>query len=314
MHSLLPQITDRHQYKELFPQNSVWEPAIKHLVVQHQLKGPIHRGNLGSHILYQVGDSWVKLMAPIFVDEMVYEISGLQSVSGKLSVSTPNIIAQGQLDGWPYVILSHVEGQPIRYVWPQLDQNNKLILCQQMAKVTKEISQCPYSLTIKNRFYWNAFIQKQYEFCMEQQKQKLLPNDWLQNVENFLSHFSITEFKTDHPVFLHADLTFDHFLISTTDDPKICGIIDMADCQVGHPEYDLIAVCAFLLKGQTELLQKYLTSYGFTQSELNTKLSEKLLAWCLLNRYYSFITYFKTELETVSAGDFKELAKIVFPL
>jgi hypothetical protein len=49
-------------------------------------------------------------------------------------------------------------------------------------------------------------------------------------------------------------------------------------------------------------------------AQLNSRYSEKLLAWSILHRYFSIIGYFQNELNACVPGDFKSLAHMVFPL
>lgn len=253
-------------------------------------------------------------MAPLFAKDMAFELSGLRAVSGQLSVQSPEILGEGTLEGWPYVILSHIEGDPIRDVWPKLGHQHKLKLAEQIAYITREISQCKADDVIANRFIWNEFIKQQYDSWEDQQKKKGLPEEWLKHLGGFLGSFDISDFQTDSQVFLHADLTWDHFLVTQDAEPRISGIIDMADSQVGHFEYELVAPTVFIFKGSQPLLEQYLSRCGYTPTQLNPRFSEKLLTWSILHRYFSMISYFQSELSTCVPGDFKALAQKVFPL
>jgi len=314
LNSILPKIKDRDHYRDIFKENHHWERAIHFLKDKYLLNGKVVRGELGSHIVYRVGNSWIKLMAPIFAKDMPFEISGLKSVENRLGVSTPHIIAEGTLDDWAYVILSHIEGQAIRHVWSALSEEYKQDLTDQMAKIVVQISQCPVDEIVANRFQWNQFIETQYNELEIHQRRKGLPESWLRLAPEFLKKFPMDEFQTNKTVFLHADLTYDHFLVSAGDPPKITGVIDMADCQIGHFEYELVAPCIFIFKGQPQLLRRFLVGCGYSESSLNQNFSEKLLAWALLHRYFSFISYFQHEMDEIQAGGFSSLASKVFPL
>ncbi len=314
MNTFLPQIRDRNHYEELFKESSHWARAVAFVAEKHQLKGEIRRGVFGSHVVYRVGDCWLKLMAPLFAGEMAYELSGLRAVEEKLTVETPNILATGELEGWPYLITNHIEGEPIRNVWPKYDLNQKLKLAEQIARITLEISSCEADEILRNRFVWNEFIQKQYDTCEEIQKEKGLPAEWLPHLPSYLRRFNISEFQTTKPVLLHADLHYEHFLVVGGDTPKISGIIDMADSQVGHFEYELVAPTAFIFNGNQALLRSYLSSCGVNQRDLNQRYSEKLLGWALLHRYCRLNNYFKKDFEACKPGDFPALAQKIFPL
>lgn len=314
MKTLLPRIAERNQYRELFKLESPWVSAIEFLIHKHQLVGPVKRGALGSHIVYRVGDSWIKMMAPLFAKDMTFETSGLKTIEGRLSVRSPQILAEGVLEGWPYVVLDDIDGEPLRSVWSKLHQAQKENLAGQVAKIIKEIRQCEADDVIKSRFLWDDFIQQQYEQCEDQQRKKGLSNMWLKDVGRFLRRFDISEFRTHQLVFLHADLTYDHFLMTQAPEPNIIGIIDMADCQVGHFEYELVAPCVFLFKGNQSLLRHFLIQSGYKPKHLDQRFSEKLLAWSILHRYFSMISYFQDEMNQCQPGDFSALASKVFPL
>jgi hygromycin-B 7''-O-kinase len=311
---LLPEVKDQANFEMLFKQNDVWKPAISYLSKLHGLKGEIQRGVLGSHVVYRVGDRWIKLMAPIYRKDMPFEISGLKAVYGNLSVPTPEILVEGDLDGWAYVVLSHIEGDAIRNVWPAISADQRVQLTRHMAQILLEIRACKPDSTIKGRFDWNSFINEQYSKCEILQKRKKVPDSWFKTVANFLGKFSVSEFECDSPVFIHADLTYDHFLVTLEPEVKISGIIDMADCQVGHFEYELATPSTFILKDQRELLRNFFLGCGYCPSVLNHKFSEKLMAWALLHRYFNMASFLKDEMNKVTPGDFESLAQLVYPL
>lgn len=312
--SLLPLVRDRAHYSELFKENHHWLPAVHFILKKHGLTGVPERGVLGSHIVYRVGNCWIKLMAPLFAKDMAFEISGLKVVEGQLSVPAPKILAEGVLEEWHYVIIRHIEGKPIRDTWKSYSTEGKVKLAGQMAQIVKEISRCSADRIIQERFRWNEFIADQYTNFDVQQRKKSLPDGWLEKLGPFMRSFDLSEFQVANPVFLHADLTFDHFLVAADGTPEVTGVIDMADCQVGHFEYELVAPCSFIFKSEPLALREFLIGCGFKASMLNPRFSEKLLVWSVLHRYFSLVTWFKNEMAQVPEGDFSKLASRVYPL
>lgn len=308
---LLPEIQNRKHYSELFRDDKNWDLAIRYLVKLHGLEGSISRGTLGSHVVYRVGSIWMKLMAPLFAGDMKFEISGLRVVQNKLSVPTPHILFEGELEGWKYVLLSHVEGQPIRNIWSAQSDDQKLKLSIQMAQIVQQLRGVPADAVIQNRYHWNEFIKSQYENMESIQASKDLEEPWLKNVKAFISEYDLSEFQTSNPVFLHADLTSDHFLVT---EDKVSGVIDFADCQVGHPDYELLAPAGFIFKGQKTWLRHFLMNCGFESHKLDASFSHKLMAWTLLHRYCAIHTHFKNEMLASEQGNFKDLAEKVYPL
>lgn len=307
MNPLLPIIRDPDHYKDLFKNNSLWDPAIHYLVKQHGLTGEPERASLGSHIVYRVGNSWIKMMAPGFGKDMIYEVEGLKIVQDQLSVATPRVLAEGVLENWPYIILSHLEGESIRSVWPGFSPEQKKNLTSQIARISIEISKCQPSPIIEKRFEWNLFIQQQFQNIEVNQAKKGLPEPWLKNVKNFLGQFDIADFQSAKPQFVHADLTFDHFLVSGKDNPQITGVIDMADCQVGRFEYEVIAPCTFVFKNDPERIQQYLS-----ECQMQHLTPRQLMAWSLMHRFFGMYGFYKSEMDSIPDGDFEILAHLMF--
>jgi hygromycin-B 7''-O-kinase len=311
---LLPIIENREQYSKIFRDNSHWEPAITWIAQKHNLGGDIKRSANGSHIVYRVGNVWIKLMAPLFAGDMVFEVGGLKTVEDKLSVETPEILAEGEIEDWKYLLLSHVEGEALKTAWADFNFDQKTNLTLQMAKIIKELNSCSAEKNVQNRFQWNDFITEQYNNVELIQKNKELPEPWLSQVQAFVHETDLSFFLTDNPIFLHADLTHEHFLVSKGESPQITAIIDFADCQMGKFEYELLAPICFIFKGQNKLLRHFLVNCGYDESLLNAKFSQKLLAWTLLHRYCVIKHHFKTEMELCDPGDFKQLASRLYPL
>lgn len=315
MSKLLPEIQTGAEFSELFQQDLIWRPALEHLVKELNLQGPIRRANRGSHIVYRIGDQWLKLMAPIYSKDMAYELEGLKSTQGRLSVKTPEIRHIGELESWPYVVMSDVPGVRIGDVYSELNQQNQISLATEIARITTEISEIRPSAEIKQRADWNVFIQQQYMNVYEHHKARKMEEPWLAGLKEFISKFDVKDFMTSRPKFLHSDLTFDHFLLSQTNGQyKVSAVIDFADCRCGHPEYEMPASAIFIFKGNAPALTAYVQTMNLESLAGSPSISEKLMAWTLLHQFSNLAAYFDKEMKMIQPGNFSELSKLVFPV
>ena len=142
-------------------------------------------------------------------------------------------------------------------------------------------------------------------------KRQGLDDSQLEKLPEFLTQFKAEEFLPHKEVFLHSDLTYDHFLVHQS---EISAVIDFADCRVGHPEYDIPASAVFIFKGEYGPLKEYLLALGYKDSELNQRFSEKLMAWTCLHYFSDLNKYFGVEMKALAKADFSVLASKVFPL
>lgn len=309
----MPLVPSAEEYQKLFSQDSIWEPGIRAIADRHGLKGDLVRGTRGSHIVYRVGSVWIKMMAPLFAHDMAFEIQGLQAAQGRLSVSIPEILFQGEFESWKYLVTSEVSGQRIGNIWPSLSLVQKVSLAETIGNITMELQQCDMTAGVRLRGDWNQFIDARWAGLIKYHSEKKLSEPWMKGLATFMSDFSVSEFKTQEPVFLHSDLTADHFLVEKLGAfPVVTGVIDFADCCIGHPEYDLPASAVFIFQQEAEALKAYVESLGFFDMS-----SEKLMAWTILHKYSNLASYFHKEIEKMSPeemGDFYLLAEKVFPI
>jgi hygromycin-B 7''-O-kinase len=338
---LLPEIKTAEEYRSYFSNDKIWEPVVRAIQKRHGLSGEFQRSTRGSHIVYRLGDQWLKIMTPIFAGDMAFEVAGLRSVEGKLSVKTPALLAEGEIEGWSYILCSHVPGKRIGDVWKELGPSQKINLSRSLARITLELQSCPVLPEVLARGDWNAFIQEQWVNLETHHHSKKMDPLWLRGLLKFRDQFQIQDFLTASPVFLHADLTYDHFLV---EEDQVSAVIDFADCRSGRGEYDLPATLAFIFKGEREALSAYLSELGRLWPELgelksqgpglrapgsspaklgepglagDSKLSERLMMWTLLHKYSDLRNYFAIEMNAVpesSKGDFATLSKLVYPI
>jgi hygromycin-B 7''-O-kinase len=247
---------------------------------------------------------------------MIYEVAGLETLSHRLSVMTPQILAKGNIEGWPYLVISHIEGDRIGNIWSELGVDEKLKLSSEMAGITLEIQSCKPNLAIVARNSWPDFITYQWKNLINHHQLRNLDAKWLSKLSDFKNEFILNDFTNKKDVFLHSDLTADHFLVKkdATGNFKISGIIDLADCRVGNPEYDIPATAAYILKNHPQALKSYLQRFGFKNSELNSSLSQKLLLWTCLHQYSHLEKLFGEEMRDLDSGDYKSLAEKIYPL
>src|SRR5688572_4279488 len=117
----LPTIETLDQYRACYRQVEVWLPAISAICQRHQLPAPRAEGfRSGSDIVFLVDEQVVKLSSPLFRAQFLAERAALPRVYGRLSAPTPELLAEGELEGWPYFILRRVPGLHLEDVWPKL--------------------------------------------------------------------------------------------------------------------------------------------------------------------------------------------------
>ena len=94
----------------------------------------------GTNVIFSYGPSRViKLFQPLLKGQFESERLVLKNLQSKLSVPTPVPEFQGEFDGWPYLIMSKVEGETLESIWVDLEFENKVTLMREIGLLIREV-------------------------------------------------------------------------------------------------------------------------------------------------------------------------------
>ena len=197
----------------------------------------------------------------------------MESVVG---LPAPAMLAHGKIDGWPYLLQSRAAGVPAQSVWRELPLRVRRGLVGEMGALLRRLHD--HSLPEGLDADWDSFLRARVEGAEEHHSAQ---EPWSSWIRSRLQVFVEPPFPH---VFLHADLTEDHFLLTRREDGSwsITGIIDFGDARIGHPFYDFTAVLADYTLGVPELSYQLLEGYGL---ESTPEVEEGLLSFCLLHEF-----------------------------
>lgn len=259
--------------------------AITH---KHQLpEAPLTLFSDGTNIVFSYGDNKViKIFPPFHQNQFESERLVLKRLDGKLSVKTPTLEREGEIFGWPYLIMSKLEGTNLETLWETMSHNNKIVILRELGELIREVHALPTDGLESIDCHWPQFLEKQIANCVEQHRTKGLPEALLQQLPAYLDSIKEALPKIKKSVILTGEYTPMNFLVTQANGIwHISGLIDFGDAMLGLPEYDLLGPGAFLIQGDKQLLREFLTSYGYLPNEMTGMLSQQLMALMLLHQY-----------------------------
>ncbi len=313
--STLTSINSFEELEVLKQDTKLFENVIRKILAQHNL--PFNALTLfseGSNIVFSCDNKLViKLFPPFHKDQFASERLILKALEGKLSVKTPVLKFEGELAGWPYIIMTQLEGTLLETLWHNLDQNNKLVIMQELGSLIREVHSLPTQGLEAIDCHWKQFIENQIMGCIENHKVKNLSKSLLQQVPSYIDVMKESLLSIEEPVILTGEYTPMNFLVTNIDGIwHIAGLIDFGDAMLGHYKYDLLGPGAFLIQGDTELLKTFLRAYGFLPSELNEELSQQLTALMLLHKYSNLDVQVRIADWKNKVTSLKELERLVW--
>ncbi len=267
---------------------AAWAEVMRSIATRHDLDAsvlaPCARG---SDVVYRLGrTAVVKLTAPRWAGQIHTEASFLRAVASKLSVTTPEALATGDFDGWPYVITSYVQGEHLADVWPGLSRAARRRIAEQLGAVMAELHQVPAPELEQPE--WPKFVRAQRDGVVAYQRRRGTPEPWLSAMQAFLEQLPTLYADPAESVSLHTELLDAHVFVDSADDScNVSGLIDFADGMRGHADYDVAALVEFIFRSDAGLLRACLRSYGWPAERMNADEGTRLLGCSLLHRFSS---------------------------
>jgi len=244
-----------------------------------------------SNLVGGVGDAVIKLFAPFDEKYRITEQRALEFLEGKLGLATPKIRAQGELEGWSYLVMDRIPGQPLSVVWDLLAPDDRRRLCHDIGRTAARLHDLEVQDVIDLEPEWHAFIAEQRRGVLAQQARTNLESRWQLQIESYLDSVPLPE---EAPKLLHTELAREHFFAEQRAGRwELSGLLDFEPAMMGHPEYEFASVGLFVSRGESELLQACLLGYGYDESDLGEELGRRFLAYALLHRYSSLAWYLK---------------------
>lgn len=267
---------------QLHFEDKIWREIAETICRRHNLsRQNLKRAEHGENIVFLAGDAFViKIYTPIR-DGFRREKAALQFVQNKTSLPVPEILFEGEIEGFSYLVMNQHKGFLMTgEIWLGLNERDRIDIISQLAAGLGELhSHNPQTIN----FDWQKFIEHQTATVLERQKAGGANPGWLERLPFYLEENLPLLPKAFTPVFLHGDIHFGNLrLLKTNEKWRISGLFDFADSLKGFHEYDFLAIGVLMMQGQREIQREFLLSYGYKENELDEALRRRLMLLTIL--------------------------------
>lgn len=285
-----------------------WRAVVCAIAESHH-GGPVRQAGEGTVLVALLGqDRVLKLYPPFLRDHFTFECAALQRLAGRLSVPTPRLLATGERETWPYLLMTQLAGVPLTAVWPDLDEDHRCALLEQLGGLAAQVHALPVADMAQHAPRWADFIAAQRSRCAQRQRRTGLPEHLLLQLDDFLAG----ELPQGDDVILSGEYTPMNLLYGQAAAgarAELTGMFDFGDGLVGPRAYDWLGPLCFLAAGHAARCQAFFAGYGAVPDAAQR---QGLLRLLLLHRYSHLRAQIAME-GWQTAGSFEELAARMWP-
>jgi hygromycin-B 7''-O-kinase len=254
----------------------------------------------------------LKIFPPMLRSQFVSERGALMQLHGRLSLPIPEIVAEGERDGWPYLVITRLPGIVGSDVWPSLPEEEKERVLREIGAVIAEVQRVPPGALLEIEPRWDEFLRRQIAGCHTRHERLGLKPKFLDGLDDLLRDAAI---PLDPPhVILTGEYIPENFLLAEDRGQwRLAGLFDFGDVKTGWGEYDLLGPSAFMAAGRPRRVRSLFEGFGYSPADVNFALKRRLMALMLLHHASDPIRHICIEDWQEKACDLVQLQELIWP-
>ncbi|HEY7845324.1 MAG TPA: aminoglycoside 3'-phosphotransferase/choline kinase family protein [Bradyrhizobium sp.] len=312
----LPSVADYGSYRVWRTEVSSWLPVALDIARGHGLvcTAP-HVFATGTNLVVALDARLIlKIFPPMLRSQFVSERGALSVLHGRLSLPIPEIVAEGERDGWPYLVVTRLEGALGSEVWPSLPEDQKERVLAQIGATIAEVQRAPPGALLDIEPRWDVFMRGQIAGCRARQERLGLAPKFIDGLDDLLRDAAELIPMNAPPVILTGEYIPENFLLANDGGAwRLAGLIDFGDVQTGFGDYDLLGPSAFMAAGRPRRVQNLFERYGYSRADIDFALKRRLMALMLLHRASDPVRHICIEGWQEQADDLMQLQELIWP-
>lgn len=294
-----------------------WLPIAHDIVRSHGLAcAAPHIFATGTNLVLALDEKLIlKIFPPFLRGQFVSERSTLALLHGQLRIPIPEIVAEGERDGWPYLVIGRLSGVLGADAWPSLSERDKEYLLGEIGETIAQVQRVPAGPLAQIEPQWDAFVRGQIEGCRARHARFGLPQKFLDGLNEFLRGAAELVALDGRPVILTGEYIPENFLLKRVGEGwRLSGLIDFGDVMTGRGEYDLLGPSTFMAGGMPRRVRSLFAGYGYAASDITPDLTRRLMTVSLLHRFGNPTGQIAIEGWQEKAANLEELQDLLWPV
>ncbi|KYH03671.1 phosphotransferase [Bradyrhizobium sp. DOA1] len=309
----LPHLTNTESFRAFRTTPAQWLPIALDIARSHGFDADApHVFATGTNLVIGLGDKLIlKIFPPLLRAQFVSERGSLTQLNGRLHLPIPEIVAEGERDGWPYLIITRLAGTLGSEVWPHLPEDQKERLLRQIGETIASVQRVPLGALGRIEPRWDDFMRRQMQGCRARHTRLGLAPKFLAGLDDLLCDAEQLIPMDAPPVILIGEYIPENFLLACDDGQwSLAGLFDFGDVLAGWRDYDLLGPSAFMAAGRPGRVKNLLEGFGY--GSLDFALKRRLMALMLLHRASDLNSHICIEGWQEQANDLIELQELIW--
>lgn len=309
----LPAFADAKTFRAWRSDPSQWLPIAIDIARSHDLDaGTPHVFSTGTNLVAGISDRLIlKIFPPLLRAQFVSERGSLTQLNGRLHLPIPEIVVEGERDGWPYLVITRLSGTLGSEVWPELPEAQKERVLRQIGETIAAVHRAPLGPLAEIEPRWDAFMRAQMQACRDRHTRLGLPPKFLAGLDDLLRDAATLIPMEAPPVILIGEYIPENFLLACCDDQwSLAGLFDFGDVRAGWRDYDLLGPSAFMSAGRPGRVRSLLEGFGYEKPDFALK--RRLMALMLLHHASDLNSHICIAGWQEQADDLLELQELIW--
>ncbi len=146
-----------------------------------------HFFTTGTNLVVALDDRLIlKIFPPLLRRQFVSERAALSALRGRLTIAIPEIVVEGERDGWPYLVITRLSGALGKEAWPQLAEAQKERILFQLGAAIAEVQRVPPGALAQIEPRWDVLMREQIAGCHARHARLGLAQKFLDDLDGLL--------------------------------------------------------------------------------------------------------------------------------
>jgi hygromycin-B 7''-O-kinase len=306
----LPNLTAFETFRAWRADQSQWLRIAADIARGHRIGSTeLEPFSTGTNLVVALDERFIlKLFPPMLRSQFISERGSLSRLRGRLNLPIPEIVCEGERDGWPYLIITRLSGILGADAWPAMTEDQKERVLAQVGETIAQVQGVPPGELLEIEPRWDAFMRQQIAGCKARHRRLGLPQKFLDDLDDLLREATSLIPLEAPPVILTGEYIPENFLLSSgSGEWRLSGLIDFGDVLTGWGEYDLLGPSAFMAAGKPRRVRSLFEGYGYSSADIDFSLKRRLMALMFLHRASDPIKHICIEGWQQKVDDLKQL-------